>query len=401
MMKKKQLNTITKVVATSSPNTPTSDTPSAKISISNYNFTSEKTTLPTFLDSSNVLLQLGKLQRVLADLKIATFPIPENLRTRLIEVVCNNLEAFAGSSTDLGRTAVVVHTIKTGEARPLRHKLFPIPFARRQYLEQEVERLISVGAVSPADPGAYPYASRRVIAPKKNGNLQMCVDYRDMNAHTEKDSFPLPRINQVFPMISKAKYFASLDLIMEYHQVKVDNKDRAKTAFLTHSRLYVYNVMCFGLCNAPATFQRLMKRVFGPLIGKGVLVDLDDVLINAEIAEQLIEILDEVLKLFAKTGLKCKATKCSLFTQRVHYLGRVVTVEGIYPDPSKFEKINQWPKPERGKNLASFLGVCNYYRDLISSFSHLSDALYKVSRSDYIDWTEILKVAFEKLKEQL
>ena len=98
--------------------------------------------------------QSGKLQRVLADLQI-----PEELRKRLIEVVRENLDAFAASPTDLGRTSVVIHTIKTGKARPFRHKLRPIPFARRQYLEQEVERLMSVGAISAADPGACLYAS--------------------------------------------------------------------------------------------------------------------------------------------------------------------------------------------------------------------------------------------------
>ena len=127
-------------------------------------------------------------------MKIAALLIPEHLRQRLIEVGCNNLDVFAGSETDLGRISVVVHTIKTGESKPFRHKLRPILFSRRQYLENEVERLMSVGAVSLADPCACPYASRTVIAPKKDGSLQMCVDYRGMNAQTVKDSFPLPRI---------------------------------------------------------------------------------------------------------------------------------------------------------------------------------------------------------------
>ena len=226
--------------------------------------------------------QTGKLQKALGDLKLAALNIQEPIRKRLIQVARKNLDAYAGSPTDLGRTSVVVHTIRTGEAVPFRHKLRPIPLARRQYLEQEVERLMSVGAVSPADPGACPYASRTVIAPKKDGSLRMCVDYRDVNAQTIKDSFPLPRIDQVWPLICRAKYFASLDLIMGYYQVEVDPKDRAKTAFLTHRGLYVYNVMPFGLCNAPATFQRLMECILGPLIGNGVLVYLDDGLIYAE-----------------------------------------------------------------------------------------------------------------------
>ena len=178
--------------------------------------------------------QLRKLQRVLSDLKIAALPIPEELRKRLIEVVHENLDACAVSSTDLGRISFVIQTIKTGEARPFRHKLRAITFAKRHYLKQQVERLMSLGAISPPDPGACSYASRTVITPKKDGCMRMCVDYRDVNAQTEKDSFFKPRIDQVWPTLSRARFFASLDLLMGFHQVEVDARNRAKTAFLTY-----------------------------------------------------------------------------------------------------------------------------------------------------------------------
>ena len=103
---------------------------------------------------------------------------------------------------------------------------------------------------------------------------------------------------------------------MGFHQVEVYPRDRAKTAFLTHRGLYVYNVIPFGLCNAPATFQRLMERMLGSLIGLGVLVYIDDVLIYAETPEQLIETLSTVLKLLTNAGLKCKASKCSLLLKQ-------------------------------------------------------------------------------------
>ena len=356
-------------------------------------------------DQNQVVLQpteqTGKLQKVLAEMRVATLPVPEQVQQKLVEVVKSNLDAFAASPTDLGRTSVVRHTIQTGEAQPFRHKLRAIPFARRQYLEQEVEKLLAIGAISEADPGACPYASRTVIAPKKDGTFRMCVDYRDVNAQTQKDAFPLPRIDQIWQTLSNARYFASLDLLMGYHQVEVEPKDRYKTAFLTHRGLYIYNVMPFGLCNAPATFQRLMEKIFGTLIGRGILVYLDDVLIYAETPEQLLEILDKVLKLLARAGLKCKGSKCSLFTEKVHYLGHVVSKNGIKPEPTKLDKIRLWPKPEKGTGLASFLGLCNYYRDLIPSFAHISDPLYKVSRSEYIEWTSALEASFDNLKEQL
>ena len=175
--------------------------------------------------------QSGKLQRVLSDLKIAARPIPDKLRKRLIEVVRENLDAFAASPTNLGRTSVFIHTIKCGDTRDFRHKLRAIPFARRQYLEQEVKRPMSVGTISAADLGACLYPSRTVVIPKKDGMIRMCVDYRDVNSQIENDSFSLPQIDQVWPTLSRARFFASLDLLIRFHQVKVDPRDKAKTAF--------------------------------------------------------------------------------------------------------------------------------------------------------------------------
>ena len=123
----------------------------------------------------------------------------------------------------------------------------------------------------------------------------MCVDYREINSQTEKDSFHLQRIDQVWTTLSRARYFFSLDLLMGFYQVEVHPRDRAKMAFLTHRGRYIYNMMPFGFCNATATFQRLMERVLETLIGRGVLVYIDDVLMYAETVEQLIEVLSTVL----------------------------------------------------------------------------------------------------------
>jgi hypothetical protein len=292
---------------------------------------------------------------------VSALPISAEVKQQLIQVVTECLDAFAASNVDLGRTSVITHTLKTGEAKPFRHKLRPIPFAKRQFMEQELERLLNIGAISRAEPGECPYASRTVLVPKKDGSTRTCVDYRDLNAQTEKDSYPLPRIDEVWPALSKARYFAAFDLLMGYHQVEVEPKDRYKTAFVTHKGLFIYNVMPFGLCNAPATFQRLMERILGDRIGVDVLVYLDDVLLFASEATALVKSIREVLQLLIRAGLKCKATKCALFTERVHYLGHIVTADGIEPDPIKIDKIQQWPKPLKGLQLASFLRLCNYY----------------------------------------
>ena len=150
----------------------------------------------------------------------------------------------------------------------------------------------------------------------------------------------MPLLDQVWPTLSRARFFASLDLLMGFHQVEVDPRDRAISAFFTHRGVYVYNVMPFGLCNAPATFQRLMEKVLGHFIGFDVLISIDDVLIYAETPEHLIEILSAVLKLLVKAVLKCKASKCSLFTQTINYVGRVLSKDNINPDPAMLNNIH-------------------------------------------------------------
>ena len=357
--------------------------------------------VPTLLEKQVPDPQAGKLQKVLAELRVATLPIEENVRNQLIEIVRKQLDAFAATPTDLGRTSVIVHSIKTGEAHPFRHKLRAVPFAQREFLVKELERLQAVNAISPATPGECPYASRIVLVGKKDGSTRMCVDYRDLNAQTEKDSFPLPRIDDVWPSLSKAKCFASLDLLMGYHQVEVDSKDRYKTAFITPQGLFVFNVMPFGLCNAPATFQRLMERILHDRISRDVLVYLDDVLIFGPDPESVLASLRLVLDRLAKAGLKCKPSKCSIFSESVNYLGHVVSSKGIFPDPNKLDRIKEWPRPTSGLELASFLGFCNYYRDLVPDFAHLSDALYKKTRVASLEWTSDLDSAFQQLKTRM
>ena len=112
--------------------------------------------------------------------------------------------------------------------------------------------------MSEANPGECPYGSPIVVVAKKDGTLRMCVDYRQLNQITIKDAYPLPRMDEIFTSLHNNFCFVALDLLMGYHQIPVREEDRPKTAFITHKGLYVFNVMPFGLCNAPATFQRLM-----------------------------------------------------------------------------------------------------------------------------------------------
>lgn len=168
--------------------------------------------------------------------------------------------------------------------------------------------------------------------------MRMRVDYLNLNGQTDKYSFSLPIINQVWPSLAKAKYFASLDLLMRFHQVMVNKPDCFKTAFLTHRIMYVYNVMRFGLCNAPATFERLIKMVLKQFLRFGMLINLEDVAVCRR-SRKTYRTFTQSIKLLIAVWLKCKAKKCYLFAENIYFLGHVVSCYIFKHKIVKFTKL--------------------------------------------------------------
>ena len=341
------------------------------------------------------------LQGVLYELKVSELPLPECEKRRVVDLVRRNLDAFATSPTDVGRTHLVMHKIDIGNNLPFKERVRPVPHSWREFMDQELDKLLAIGAISEANPGDCPFASRCVVVRKKDGTFRLCVDYRRLNAITVKDSYPLPRIDEILSSLGKARVFASLDLLMGYHEVEVDPRDRAKTAFVTHRGLFVFNVMPFGLTNAPATFQRLMNNLFQSRLGIDILVYLDDILCYAETLEQLYKSLEYALQTVISAGLKCKAKKCKLFSNKIEYLGHIVANGAYSADPEKIAKILQWPVPKTGGEIASFLGLCGYYRELIPKFAEIADPLYREVHSLELVWSDDLNSAFEQLKRAM
>ncbi|PIK48891.1 Retrovirus-related Pol polyprotein from transposon [Apostichopus japonicus] len=160
-------------------------------------------------------------------------------------------------------------------------------------------------------------------------------DYRRLNDITTKDSYPIPRIDDSLDSLNGSTWFTTLDLASGYWQVEMDESDREKTAFITHSGLYQFCVMPFGLCNAPATFERLMEKILSGLQWQTCLVYLDDVIIFGKNFEEHIAAIDDVFTRFKLAGLKLSPKKCFLFKQKVEFLGHVVSKDGVSTDPSK------------------------------------------------------------------
>ena len=151
--------------------------------------------------------------------------------------------------------------------------------------------------------------------------MRFCVDYHQLNSITKLDVFPLPRIDDTLDLLSKTKYFTMLDLASGYWQVRMSEDAREKTTFTTYSGLYEFNVMPFGLCNAPATFQRLMEIVLAGLTRRSCMVYIDDILVFSETFEEHLAHLRQVLDRLRQVGLRLKPKKCDFVKDKVGYLG--------------------------------------------------------------------------------
>lgn len=150
--------------------------------------------------------------------------------------------------------------------------------AELQEARTQIQDLLDRGYIRPS---RSPYGAPILFARKKDGRLRMCIDldYRGLNNLTKCNSFPIPRIDELLEGLTGAKFFSKLDLTAGYHQIRVREEDIEKTAFNSRYGHFAWLMMSFGMTNAPATFQGLMNDVFSDLIGKGVLVYLNNVLV--------------------------------------------------------------------------------------------------------------------------
>jgi hypothetical protein len=184
------------------------------------------------------------------------------------------------------------------------------------------------------------------IGEKKDGTMNMCIDYRDLNKNTIKNRYPILRIDEILDELHEDVYFTKIELRSRYHQIKMREQDISKTAFRCHYGHYEFLEMPFGLTNAPATFQYCMNHLFKKKLRKFLLVFFDDLLIYRKTKEENLQHVEQILAIMEEKSLYAKESKYEFGMKEVLYLGHIIGVKGVQVHQEKIQAILDWPTPK-------------------------------------------------------
>ena len=287
-----------------------------------------------------------------------------------------------------------------------------------EVVKKEILKLLNVGIIYPISDSKW--VSPVQVVPKKSGitvvkneenelvptrvqtGWRVCIDYRKLNAATRKDHFPLPFIDQMLERLSGHSHYCFLDGYSGYNQIVIAPEDQEKKTFTCPFGTFAYRRMPFGLCNAPATFQRCMMSIFSDYVENIIEVFMDDFTVYGDSFDKCLDNLTLVLKRCIDTNLVLNWEKCHFMVNQGIVLGHVISEKGIEVDKSKIDLIRSLPPPTSVREVRSFLGHAGFYRRFIKDFSKIALPLCNLLQKDAtFDFNEECQRAFKKLKEVL
>ena len=310
------------------------------------------------------------------------------------------LEEFQDVFSDLPKlTNLGEHSISLTTAEPVYSKPYILPYAIRDEIDKELESMMESGIIERSNS---PYASPIVVVKKPDGSNRICVDYRKLNKITIFDPQPMTKPDDIFAKLKEDKWFSTFDVTKGYWQIPMREEDKKFTAFTTYKGLYQFRVMPFGLVNAPATFNRLMKQ----MLGNAEALDnyVDDVLAHTKDWQSHLKAMKDFLTRLRTANLTLRPSKCSVGFPAVTFLGHRVGNEVLEPKTELVTKILQAPRPVNKKQLRSFLGLTGYYHRFIPNYATVASPLTDLTRKgepNELQWNNEHERAFETLKARI
>ena len=316
--------------------------------------------------------------------------------------VCDIIRASKIKIDTLGRVPGLTTAIETAEAAPINTRQYRLPIAKRLEARAETEKMLLAGVIRESKS---PWNSPVVLVKKPSGGTRFAIDFRQLNAVTKRQVYPMPRIDDCLNSLGTGTHFSILDLQSAFWQVELAEDSKPKTAFsvegLGH---FEFEVMPYGLTNAAAVFQRMIDHVLRGLHWTHVLCYIDDVIVFGASLEEHNQRLGVVLEKLAEANLGLNLGKCSFAKQQVKYLGHIIGEGQIKADPSKVAAVEEFPRPKSATEVRSFLGLASYYRRFVKDFASVTKPLTELTKTKGVPkfkWNPDAEAAFQAVKTAL
>ena len=347
--------------------------------------------------------------------------LDQNQEEKLIDVLREHKGAIGWTIADIKGISPLICTHKIyleDNAKPSREMQRRLNPNMKEVVKAEVLKLLDVGIIYPISDSNW--VSPTQVVPKKSGvtvvknandeliptrvttGWRVCIDYRKLNSVTRKDHFPLPFMDQILERVAGHNFYYFLDGYSGYNQIEIAPEDQEKTTFTCPFGTFAYRRMPFGLCNAPATFQRCMLSIFSDMVEHFLEVFMDDFSVFGNSFDDCLHNLKKVLNRCEEKNLILNWEKCHFMVSKGIVLGHIVSSQGIEVDKAKIELIANLPTPKTLKDIRSFLGHAGFYRRFIKDFSAISRPICNLlSKDNSFEWTKACQEAFSKLKGML
>ena len=291
-----------------------------------------------------------------------------------------NEDVFAADSKKPTLTTITEHKIITENALPVRHKTRRLPKAWEQDIHEQIKDMLEKEIIRPSKS---PWNSPLLLVKKKDNTTRFVLDFRSLNDVSKKDSYPLPNIRDVIDRMDGVNYWSTLDAASAYWSVPLAEEDKEKTAFAIPRGKFEFNVMPYGLCNAGATYQRLIDICLSDIPSDRVLAYMDDFIIFSRNFEEHLLTLEMVLECLRAAGVTLKPPKCVIGSDCVDFLGYQLSREGIKPQERLTEAIDTFQTPCTKKEVKRFIGLAGFYRQFIKDFALISTPLSRLTSDQY------------------
>ncbi|CAF2143978.1 unnamed protein product [Rotaria magnacalcarata] len=304
----------------------------------------------------------------------------KNEKLEIYQLLIKYKKIFDTSTPSIAKISVPP-MINTASNLPIHSRVYRTDPIKQQHISTIINDMLKSGQIQKSYSS---WSSPVILVKKKDGTYRFVIDYRQLNNITERDSYPLPRIEETLNRLNGNNFFSKLDLKTGYHQIPIHSSDKEKTTFVTYNGIFQFNVMPQGLKNAPSSFQRLMYELLRTF-------------------DQHVAHLNEIFSILYNANLQLNPQKCSLIKSEINYLGHTINQQGIRPLQDNVDAILKLPTPSTPKQVHSFVQAANYYRDHIENFSKIAAPLYPYTKKNAIwkGWTPQMENAYNDLKRRL